>query len=161
MKLRFRLQNNGTVPADNVELEIRVTPALIEKSRPDLENAWFDTEAPTPTSSLGLLTPNDTKRPKFSWYDLSASEVARREDQRQWSSDAVELFEEIDPESEQKFLKTYRSLRLQHGKTIWIRPVYVVFGEHPADDIEIEYKIYAANMPSVSVGRQRIMVSEQ
>ena len=159
--MRFLLENRGTAPAENLEIEFKVKPAsLIDTARPRPTSAYYSAAlAPTPPPALKLPVPNDTRRPEFRWYDLSDYEMQqKREEERFLRIKEIRLFCETDLGG--KLLRMY-SKHLQHGKTLWLRPFYVVFDKHPVQDIEIDYKIYAENQPSIGAGHQRISVGER
>jgi hypothetical protein len=162
-KLRFRLENNGTVAAEGTEIEVRVTPTeLVKHRRPDPTAAYQATEPiPVPPPALGLPAPNDTKRVGFTWYDLSEYRSQQQaEQERSRRSQEVELFDAVESEGGGKFLRTYGK-RLQQGRSLGLQPFYVVFGEHPIQDIEIKYKIYADNQPKATEGELTVRVRER
>jgi hypothetical protein len=152
----FQLANNGTLPAERVEIELSVTPAsLVSVSRPDLDVDHSSEAAPIPPASLGLPAPKETKRPCITWYDLSSY----RSKKSSPIFDEIRLLDLVDANG-QKSLKGNLS-HLQHGKAVGLHPFYVVFGEHPVEDIKIKYKIIAKNQRKASTGDLRIGVREQ
>jgi hypothetical protein len=164
VKLRFRLENNGRVAAEKVEVEIKVTPAeLVKHWRPDPTSTYRSkTPIPVPPPALGLPAPKDTKLVRLVWYDLSEYRSQQQAEQKLYyrHSQDVQLFDAVESEGGGKFLRTYGE-RLQQKRSFGLQPFYVVFGEHPIQDVEVEYKIYAENQPDVTEGKLTVRVRER
>jgi hypothetical protein len=145
VKVALELINTGTAPAERIDVELRLTPShLVTTFRPDPTEVYSSEPAPSPPSELGLAIPNIT------WYDLPKPAP--------WSYvEDIHLSEEKDPTTGHKFLRR-KNLQLQHGKSIRLRPFYVIFGEHAVEDIKIAYKIFAANQPAATFREHVIKV---
>jgi hypothetical protein len=102
---------------------------------------------------------NDTKRIEFTWYDLSEYTSQRQAEQTRNRSQDVTLSPHDDPEGGGKFIGAYTNL-LKQGRSLGMQPFYIVFGDHPIQDIEIKYKIYAKNQPRVTEGMLTVRVVE-
>ena len=153
VKVALELINTGTAPAERIDLELRLTPSqLVSTFRPDPTEVYSSESAPSPPAELGLAIPNTTKRPYITWYNLPKLAP--------WSSvEDIQLSEEKDPTTGHKFLRR-KNLQLQHGKSIRLRPFYVIFGQHAVEDIKIAYKIFAANQPTATFGEHVIKVQD-
>jgi hypothetical protein len=155
VSLCFQLANNGTLPAEGVEIELRVTPpSMVSLSRPSTDFVYSSKPAPVPPPEFGLPAPKDPKRPYISFYNISASGWPAG------SSLDRDVFSAVDPNDGQQFLRATMA-NLQHGKGVKLRPFYIVFGARAAEDIRVQYKLFAKNQPTVGVGEVRITVCDQ
>jgi hypothetical protein len=150
VELSFRLLNTGTQPAENPEIELWIAPKRkLHSSRPSRSGfSVFVTEAPVPPSGLEIPMPKTTKRPDIDFYDLPASAP--------YNPRLEHL--SVDNVEEGHASLGVRSSSLQHGKTISFSPIYVLIGEHLAEDLTLTYKLFATNQPSVSEGSFEVKV---
>ncbi len=93
-----------------------------------------------------------TERPFISFYSEPAHTSTR-------DILKLESYVPTDLNDGQVSLKFWRA-SLQQGKAIDLLPVYIVFGEHPAQDITIEYKLFSPNQPNIGAGRIEVKIVE-
>jgi hypothetical protein len=150
------LSNNGQEPASEVEIE------LLLSNKYDISLSPNDSN-PTLTV-IGCShddMKNDTDQFKLvrlihqsKWYGAAPAE--NNLPPRAPSYEALRVAEV----SGQKAQFRAAMKKLKHGKSIDLSCIYIKFGYSDSADVEIEYKIYADNVPSVGNGKITVHVSD-
>jgi len=156
VQLKLMLANEGTFGADEIEVELEIAPhQSIKLSRPGF-GSYRPSMAPTPPIEMEGVSPKDLRRPEIDWYDRPSY----LEEPLTFDGVGRVRLNEGKIRNNRKIL-VGSTKHLYHDHEISIDPIYIVYGEQPAADIEIDYKLFATNQPVSGQGRLSVKVSEQ
>jgi hypothetical protein len=168
--LAFKLSNVGSLPANNLKLELFLPSTLTvnDGSSSNDESGWFPTKMPVPPKSWKPPEGIPTKvgpRPSFLplprgkgvWY-ADLAEPAKS------NVSAIHMLKSRDNSDPNTQMLYCRLENFQHGDSLPLELIEVSFGRShdpkPSHNVEISYKIHADNQPVDIKGNICISVTE-
>lgn len=147
--LQFAISNEGTRPAEGVHVEVTLTTVAIELNR---SGGGYDLNAPpNMPASLKLTRPDlaVVSCQPVDWYSKMTLDAPP------WEIRNFELHQNSGTRMYWGFVR-----KLDHHTSILSRTINLTLGEHPVEDVVIDYRIRAENQAALGEGRDVVRVTD-